>query len=437
MTVTNTNNQIVIEARNVTVEFDLTEYKIETLKEFVLSRLHGKGKTRKLIAVNDVSLSVNRGESIGVIGHNGSGKSTLLKVLAGVMTPISGSVKVHGRIAPLIELGAGFDGELSGMENIRLACLLMGLTNQEIDRKLDSIIDFSELSEFIDIPVKNYSSGMYARLGFACTTAVEPDVLIIDEILAVGDSSFQRKCFTRLGQLRAAGTSVVLVSHSDAAVAQYCERAIVMQRGKVVFAGPADEALLFHEEIMSQRAAAILSKEARAERERQMQLRIASFRNSTGLNAGKIPQFTLKSEMIQDGHPVETLDFAKAFDLVFDITCTQIENIVENLYFGFEFRLHLHDLRVGGFGTEPNVIIPRADIHEGKPYKIIFPFPKGLPNLAAAQYHANFAIHDSEMRRGIYWMTLPVFQGTNSSLGSNFNGDVYSFSELAGIVSIK
>lgn len=248
---------LIVDAQNVSVIYRLTEYKSNSFKEWVFNRLKGRGGSREFVAVDNVSFRLRRGESLALVGHNGSGKSTLLRVIAGVIPPAKkSSIIVTGRIAPMIELGAGFDGELSGRENIYLSCLILGLSYREIGELVESIIDFSELRKFIDVPVKNYSSGMYARLGFACATAVKPDLIIVDEVLAVGDSNFSVKCLDRIKKLREAGTSVLLVSHDEGSVRQFCDRALVMNEGKSIYDGDVETALMLHRDVMATRAAA-------------------------------------------------------------------------------------------------------------------------------------------------------------------------------------
>ena len=174
---------------------------------------------------------------VGLIGRNGSGKSTLLKIIAGVYKPTSGRVEVHGAIAPLIELGAGFHGELTGRENVLMNGLLLGFTKREMQAREGSIIDFADIGDFIDSPVKQYSSGMYTRLAFAVATEVDPDILVVDEILAVGDSAFQQKCFDRLQRFRRSGKTILFVTHSLGQVVEHCDRAIYLEKGRIVADG--------------------------------------------------------------------------------------------------------------------------------------------------------------------------------------------------------
>ncbi len=189
------------------------------------------------MALNGVTLTVQRGETVGIVGPNGSGKSTLLQIIAGLLQPNGGSVAVRGRTAALLELGAGFNPEFTGRENIHLNASILGLSQAEIDDRFDAIVEFSGLAEFIDRPVNTYSSGMYVRLAFSVAVAVDPDILIVDEALAVGDEGFQRKCLARIENLREAGTTILFVSHAMSMITQLCDRAVLMDRGEILLAG--------------------------------------------------------------------------------------------------------------------------------------------------------------------------------------------------------
>ncbi|MBC7792502.1 MAG: ABC transporter ATP-binding protein [Clostridia bacterium] len=236
-------SNIALDLNAISMQFRLELEKTSTLKEVVVNILRRKHGYKFFTALENVSLKVRRGECVGIIGRNGSGKSTLLKIIAGVLSPSQGSRSVQGRLAPLIELGAGFNGELSGRENVFLNGAILGRSRAQMKSRYDSIVDFAELGEFMDVPVKNYSSGMYARLGFAIAMDVEPDILIIDEILAVGDAPFQRKCNERIAQHTGKGGTVLLVSHDAAAVERLCNRAVMLDKGHLAFDGPASEAL--------------------------------------------------------------------------------------------------------------------------------------------------------------------------------------------------
>lgn len=242
----------IIEVDHVTKEFRLGQF--HSLKQTALdamARLHGHPvpKRAPFKALDDVHFKVEEGEVLGIIGQNGAGKSTLLKILARVSTPTYGSVKVRGRVAPLIEVGAGFVPELTGRENIYLNGTILGMPRREIGKKFDEIVAFSELAEFIDTPIKRYSSGMYVRLGFSLATSVQADILIIDEVLAVGDLAFQRKCFDRMeDMIRRQGKTVLLVSHHMRQVERLCTRVILIERGKIAMDGnPRSTCDLFYE----------------------------------------------------------------------------------------------------------------------------------------------------------------------------------------------
>jgi ABC-type polysaccharide/polyol phosphate transport system ATPase subunit len=240
----------VIDIRNVTVRYRVPRERVRTFKEFAINWVRGRVVYEDLLALSDVSFQVARGETIGIIGRNGAGKTTLLKAIARVLRPSEGTVAVRGRTAPLLELGAGFDMELSGRENVYLNGAILGRSRQEMRQRLQHIIDFSELGDFIDAPLRTYSTGMIARLGFAVATDVEPDLLLIDEALAVGDVAFQQKCFDRIETMRSQAT-LVLVTHSLDVVRGVCDRAVWLDHGRVVMDGPApDTVTAFIEQTM-------------------------------------------------------------------------------------------------------------------------------------------------------------------------------------------
>jgi len=206
-----------------------------SMKERILRM--GHGVVEPFQALRDVDLEIRSGESVGLIGPNGSGKSTLLKILTGILRPTTGTVEVNGRVSSLLELGAGFNGELSGRDNIFLNASLLGLSRKETEGLFDSIVEFSELEEFIDNPVKHYSSGMYVRLGFAVAVHVDPDILLVDEVLAVGDEAFARKCLDKIAEFQREGRTILFVTHSLSLVDEICDRGVVLDHGRVVFDG--------------------------------------------------------------------------------------------------------------------------------------------------------------------------------------------------------
>jgi ABC-2 type transport system ATP-binding protein/lipopolysaccharide transport system ATP-binding protein len=237
-----------IQFNDVSLRYRLAKQRIPSFKEYAIHWMRGALEYESLWALQSVSFSVGRGESVGVIGHNGAGKSTLLKVLSGVLKPALGEVQVEGRVTPLLELGTGFDLELTGLENIYLNALLLGRTRREIDERVDKIVDFSGLEDFIRSPIRNYSSGMLARLGFSIATAWEPDILILDEVLAVGDAEFIARCEQRLKAFRDSGTTLLLVSHSADNIRRACDRVLWLESGQLRKDGPTEEVLALYED---------------------------------------------------------------------------------------------------------------------------------------------------------------------------------------------
>lgn len=225
----------VIKFQNVTKKFAFQSQK--TFKEFLPALIKGEETSKGFTALDDISFEIEKGDSIGIIGPNGSGKSTILKLIAGVMSPTMGKVEVKGQISPLIELGAGMHPELTGKENIYLNGAILGLKKKQIEANLQSIIDFSEIEEFIDQPVKHYSSGMYMRLAFAIAVHVDPEILIVDEILAVGDDAFQKKCFRKMEEFKQNGVTIIFVSHSLGQVREFCNKAIYINHSNLIIQG--------------------------------------------------------------------------------------------------------------------------------------------------------------------------------------------------------
>ena len=233
------DKQTMVKVDNVGIRFNLAKERVDSLKEYFLKFSKGTLHFEEFWALDGVSLEIERGDFYGLVGINGSGKSTLLKAVAGVFKPTRGSITVNGTIAPLIELGAGFDMDLTARENIFLNGAVLGFSKDHMMEKFDDIVDFSELHEFLDVPLKNYSSGMVARIAFAIATATKPDILIADEILAVGDYAFQEKCEKRMQELLDAGTTVIFVSHSIEQVKRMCNKATWIEKGKVIMTGDA------------------------------------------------------------------------------------------------------------------------------------------------------------------------------------------------------
>ncbi len=228
---------LAVDVQNVTMKFNMPKEKIDSLKEYFVKWIKHQIRYEEFVALDDVSLQVKKGEVVGIVGLNGSGKSTLLKLISGILKPTSGSVSTKGIISPLIELGAGFDFELTARENVFLNGSVLGLDRNFIKSKYDEIIEFSELKEFENVAIKNFSSGMIARLGFSIATLVKPEILIVDEILAVGDFLFQQKCEKRISNMMSGGTTVLIVSHSIEQIERLCGRVLWLEHGRAKMFG--------------------------------------------------------------------------------------------------------------------------------------------------------------------------------------------------------
>lgn len=235
------DNQTIVSIQNVSMRFNLAQEQFSGLKDLLIMATKGKLKFHDFYALKNVSFDIKRGESWALIGKNGCGKSTLLKVISGIYKPTNGKVQIHGTIAPLIELGAGFDMELTARENIYLNGAVLGYGRKIMDKHFDEIVEFSELTDFIDVPIKNFSSGMIARLGFSIATIVRADIIIIDEILAVGDYAFQQKCYKRMKDMMSDGTTVIFVSHEEKQIKRLCNYAIWISQGGIKEIGKVDK----------------------------------------------------------------------------------------------------------------------------------------------------------------------------------------------------
>lgn len=230
-----------VEISNVSMKFNMAKEKVDSIKEYLIKFFKRQLFFEEFMALSDINITIERGEVFGLIGLNGCGKSTLLKIISGIYKPYTGSVKVNGTIAPLIELGAGFDMDLTARENIYLNGSVLGYSKEYINDKFDEIVDFTELHQFVDVPMKNFSSGMVARVGFAIATVTKPDILIVDEILSVGDFLFQEKCEKRISDLMSGGTTVIIVSHSIDQIKRLCDRVAWIEKGKIKMIGETQE----------------------------------------------------------------------------------------------------------------------------------------------------------------------------------------------------
>lgn len=244
------SSDVIVKVDHASVRYNLSKPNLG-IKDYVNAVLHHELLFQEFMALQDICLEVRRGESWGIVGRNGSGKSTLLKLITGILRPYQGAVSVSGSVAPLLELGAGFDMELTGRENIMMNGLILGMSEAEVRNRFDEIVDFSELADFLDVPVKNYSSGMKSRLGFAVATCSKADILIADEVLSTGDQAFQKKCEGRMEDLLSGGTTLLFVSHSQGAVRRMCEKALWLDQGRAVLQGEAGTVLDRYNEAMA------------------------------------------------------------------------------------------------------------------------------------------------------------------------------------------
>lgn len=242
----------MIEAENITVSFKMMKDRVKSIKEYAVQLLKGNIRYEEFLALKDVSFNIDKGEVMGIIGRNGAGKSTLLKVVSGILKPSSGKITLKGNVVPMLELGSGFDFDLSGRENVFLNGSILGYDEKFLKSKFDEILEFSELGEFIDVPIRNYSSGMVMRLAFSVASLVNPEILIVDEILAVGDSAFQEKSKAKMSELMSGGTTVLFTSHSIEQIKEMCDRVLWLDHGTVMDIGKPDEICDKYEEFIKQ-----------------------------------------------------------------------------------------------------------------------------------------------------------------------------------------
>ena len=235
------SKDIMIEVKNVTMKFRMSDQPINSLKEIFTTAVSGKLRFNEFLALDNVSFELEKGKTLGLIGKNGAGKSTTLKLISGILKPTRGTIITRGNIVPMLELGAGFDLELTGRENIYLNGAILGYSKEYLESKYDEIVEFAEIGEFVDMPIRNYSSGMMARLAFSIASVVQPEILIVDEILAVGDVAFQEKSYNRMKELMSGGATVLFVSHDIDKIEEMCDKVIWLEQGKVVAEGSAKQ----------------------------------------------------------------------------------------------------------------------------------------------------------------------------------------------------
>ncbi len=378
---------ISIACKDVTVRYDMFSHKVGTLKEYFIRKVRGDLTSSTKTALNKVTFFAQKGECVALVGHNGCGKSTLLKCLAGILQPVEGTVTVSGRIAPIIELGAGFDPEMTGRENVYLSCSLLGLSKEEIDSKISEIESFSELKEFFDVPVKTYSSGMYMRLGFACTTAIDADVVLIDEILAVGDENFQKKCLTRIQKIRSSGATIVLVTHDLNTVLTMADRVYVFDEGCLRLVEKPAAAIAFYHQLMDQKRFAALSLEEQEEELRRKRLLEKEGNEELGVRA--------RFRRVWLDGPDELLSWESGKRLQLNLEVEIFEHQAESVIVGFALHNEENRRIFGGntrvFGKDA----PPARLCQQGVHKITFHLD-GL-HLASGRYHIIAAIHNAKL----------------------------------------
>lgn len=333
-------NEVAISVNNISKSYRLYDNPKSRLKEAL--NLSGKKYHKEFHALKNVSFEVKKGEIVGIIGKNGSGKSTLLKIITGVLNPSEGEVVVNGKIAALLELGAGFNPEYTGMENIYLQGTIMGFTHKEMEQKMDDILEFAEIGDFIYQPVKTYSSGMFVRLAFAVATQTLPDILIVDEALAVGDEKFQRKCYSYLEKMRNQGTTILFVSHAMATVEQICGKGILIESGELIYSGTPKEVIdLYHDRIYALDAEELKHLNRKAKKEGQEEPPVSAEtinKEHSGLTFNEKREVQIIDVKVYKGEQ-ETFLFNSGDSSKFVLTIqNNTEQVINDIIVGLKFR---------------------------------------------------------------------------------------------------
>jgi ABC-type polysaccharide/polyol phosphate transport system ATPase subunit len=428
---TQLDHDLVVQANHIKVYYDMPTMRRNTLKETIIAKLRGQNETVVTKALDDVSFYAKRGECVALIGHNGCGKSTFLKVMAGILDPVSGSILTHGRVAPLIELGAGFDPELSGRENVLLSCSLMGLTKKEIIQRMDLIKSFSELGDFFDAPVKTYSSGMYMRLGFACTTAIDADLLLIDEILAVGDENFQKKCIKRMEKIRVSGVTIVLVTHDLNVIRNMADRAYVLDHGKVVFEGKAGPAVDHYLALMEAERLASISREELEEESRRQSLVLNDQRH-----AEKVKHLAgfITVDILSDKGPTKSLVTGEPWTLEFNIRIH--ETLDKPLVAGFAVNTS-QGLRLFGTNTKATLAGNKQNNLLKTPGSYTIRFNCNAIPLSTGEYSVIAALHNHNLDQTIQILgDVLRFKVEDPFDKNNFDKDLLGFDAYGAKVEI-
>jgi len=425
-TISKTEAQIY--CQGIVVEYAMNRYAASTLKDSMINMIKGRQIKDVHRALKGIDLEVQRGEFVAILGHNGSGKSTLLKVLCGILPPSQGKVHTRGVCVPLIELGAGFDPELTGRENIFLSLGLLGLSKKEIEGYIPAIEDFSELGSFLDMPIKTYSSGMHMRLGFACSVCIEADVLLIDEILAVGDENFQKKCFNRMNQIRASGTTMILVSHDANVAQQLADRVIILDKGEKIFDGSPTQGVRSYHELMARKLEDAKPDHVKAEEERVRAL-IANDGRPTG-NEANLRKTLLVS---QDGYTILYPEDDAVLSIEFEVT----RSLPQNPCVGFAIHtIGQYPIRILGGNTQ--ILHDTSNLRDCRlPGIYTATFNLKFLNLAAGTYRLITAIHTHNLDRTLDINNSALdFEIASREDPHNFDKDLVSVHSLVKKVEI-
>lgn len=406
-----------IQAHNLSVIYKIPNVRFSTLKEMLVNKLKGTLAYRKKVALSGVSFAISPGECVGIIGENGGGKSTLLKTIAGILPATMGGIDVKGKVAPLIELGAGFDPELTGRENVYLSCSLMGLTRKEIDEKIKAIEDYAELGEFFTMPVKTYSSGMYMRLGFACTTVIDAEIILIDEILAVGDINFQRKCLNTLGQKRASGATLVIVSHDLTMIQQLTTRVLVVDKGQLIADGPPKSSIEVYTRLMQEKEAAKGPSAEEIEQQRVHKL-TANFNQQP---LGSLVKITDSKISMQSGELTLSTQKPWVLKIKLDIKTTMTERPIV----GFAILKRGNQQRMFGNNTKNMHVFTKNAPLLLQPGSCQVEFRFHTMPLASGEYQLITAVHDADLVRTLDLDTAAaIFEVRNENDTNNFDNDL-------------
>jgi len=401
------SNDFAIRVQGISKCFQIYDTPKDRLKQMLMPRLQraigeqGKQYFREFWALKDVSFEIEKGETVGIIGRNGSGKSTLLQIICGTLTPTSGSVQTNGRIAALLELGSGFNPEFTGRENVYMNAAVLGLSDDEIDARFDDILAFSDIGDFIEQPVKTYSSGMMVRLAFSVAINVDPEILIVDEALSVGDELFQRKCFSRIEAIRAGGATILFVSHSGSAIVELCDRAVLMETGENLAVGlpkkivgsyqkllyaPADKHEVIREQIRQ-------SNEQDVTIENQIEY-THELKESFDPNLKPSSSITYESKgasiespavLTLDGEPVNNLLRGKAYRYTYNVRFTKSASLVR---FGMLIKT-TSGFELGGASSSTSIACSIPIVEAGKIFRVEFRF---TANLNAGVYFMNAGV---------------------------------------------